>query len=159
MQIQPFEPKHLEAVVSLSLRAWKPVFDSLQNVLNPDVYQEFYPDGWLASQQKAVEDACRSEEMNIWVAVETDETVGFVAVKLHQESKVGEIYMIAVEPDYQQRGIASALTNFAVEKMKEVGMSIAMVETGGDAGHEPARRTYQKAGFDLLPIARYFKKL
>jgi hypothetical protein len=35
-------------------------------------------------------------------------------------------------------------------------MSVAMVETGGDPGHAPARRTYEKAGFGLFPTARYF---
>jgi len=38
-------------------------------------------------------------------------------------------------------------------------MSIAMVETGGDPGHERARHTYEKVGFELFPVARYFKKL
>ena len=67
--------------------------------------------------------------------------------------------MIAVDSDYQQRGIGVALTEFALEQMKAAGMSVAMVETGGDSGHAPARRTYEKLGFELLPIARYFKKL
>ncbi|WP_251958503.1 GNAT family N-acetyltransferase [Nostoc commune] len=43
--------------------------------------------------------------------------------------------------------------------MKAAGMSIAMVENRGDLGHAPARCTYGKLGFGLLPIARYFKKL
>jgi hypothetical protein len=34
-----------------------------------------------------------------------------------------------------------------------------MVETGGDPGHAPARHVYEKTGFTLLPIARYFKAL
>jgi hypothetical protein len=34
-----------------------------------------------------------------------------------------------------------------------------MVETGGDEGHSAARRTYERAGLRVLPIARYFKKL
>lgn len=38
-------------------------------------------------------------------------------------------------------------------------MDIAVVETGGDPGHVPARRTYEAAGFTLLPIARYFQLL
>lgn len=38
-------------------------------------------------------------------------------------------------------------------------MSIAMVETGGDPGHAPAHYVYEKGGFELFPIARYFKKL
>jgi hypothetical protein len=43
--------------------------------------------------------------------------------------------------------------------MKDAGMSIAMVETGGDPGHERARYIYEKVGFELFPVARYFKKL
>jgi len=43
--------------------------------------------------------------------------------------------------------------------MKDAGMSVAMVETGGDPGHERARHTYEKAGFELFPVARHFKKL
>jgi len=38
-------------------------------------------------------------------------------------------------------------------------MSIAMVETGGEPGRARARHTYEKVGFELFPIARYFKKL
>ncbi|MFB2879421.1 hypothetical protein [Floridanema aerugineum] len=55
--------------------------------------------------------------------------------------------------------MGSTLTQFALDWMKGARMSIAMVETGGDPGHAPARRTYEKLGFRLLPIAQYFKKL
>jgi ribosomal protein S18 acetylase RimI-like enzyme len=159
MKIQPYDTSHLEAVIRLSLRAWAPVFDSIQSVMNADVYREFYPDDWRVSQQQAVENACAEENIQTWVAIEDVSTVGFVALRLHPASKMGEIYMIAVDPDYQGRGIGAALTDFALEWMKGAGMSVVMVETGGDSGHAPARRTYEKAGFGLLPIARYFKKL
>lgn len=56
-------------------------------------------------------------------------------------------------------GIGSALIEFALNWMKDAGMSSAMVETAGDPGHTPARHTYKKAGFELFPIAKYFKKL
>ena len=85
--------------------------------------------------------------------------MGFVAVKLHSEDSMGEIYMVAVDPDFQGRGIGSALIEFAPCWMKDARMSIAMVETGGDPGHERARRIYEKVGFELFPVARYFKKL
>lgn len=159
MEIQAFDTKHLDDVIGLSLRAWEPVFDSLQSILNPDVYQEFYPDGWRVSQQQAVAEVCADENIPVWVAIEDEVAVGFVAIRLQAASKMGEIYMIAVDPQCQRRGIASALTDFALERMKEAGMTIAMVETGGDAGHGPARRTYEKTGFNLFPVARYFKKL
>jgi mycothiol synthase len=127
--------------------------------MDADLYQAFYPDNWRISQQKAVEGACAAEDTNVWVALDTGSTVGFVAVKLDSESSMGEIYMVAVDPDYQGRGIGSTLIEFALAWMKDAGMSIAMVETGGDSGHAPARRTYEKLGFGLWSVARYFKKL
>ncbi len=159
MQIEPYSPRHLDSVIRLSLRAWTPVFDSIQNTMNADVYRAFYPNHWRVSQQKAVEDVCAAEDTNVWVAIDARSTVGFVAVKLHSEDRMGEIYMVAVDPDFQGRGIGSALIEFAVDWMKHAGMSIAMVETGGDPGHAAARHTYEKVGFDLWPVARYFKKL
>jgi ribosomal protein S18 acetylase RimI-like enzyme len=102
---------------------------------------------------------CAAEDTKVWVAIDAGTTVGFVAVKFHSAPHMGEISMIAVEPDYQHRGIGTALTAFALDRMRDAGMSVAMLETGDDPGHAPARRTYEKVGFGLLPIARYFKKL
>ncbi len=159
MQIKPYNSHQLDAVIRLSLRAWTPVFDSIQNAMDSDVYEAFYPDNWRVSQQKAVEDVCAKEDTNVWVAIEANSTVAFVAVKIHFDDSMGEIYMVAVDPDFQGRGIGTALIKFALDWMKDAGMSIAMVETGGDEGHAPARHTYEKVGFGLFPVARYFKKL
>jgi GNAT superfamily N-acetyltransferase len=159
MLIEPYSPHQLDAVVRLSLRAWTPVFESIQKAMDADVYRTFYPEDWSVSQQKAVEDVCAAEDTNVWVAIDAGSTVGFVAVKLDSESRMGEIYMVAVDPDFQGHGIGSALIEFALAWMKDAGMSIAMVETGGDPGHAPARRTYEKLGFGLWSVARYFKTL
>jgi ribosomal protein S18 acetylase RimI-like enzyme len=158
LRIEPYADQLRGAVVELSLRAWEPVFASLRSTLDPAIYQALVPD-WRVSQQQAVEGVCAAEDNHVWVALDGAETVGFVAVKLHAEASMGEIYMLAVDPAAQGRGVGTALTDFALAWMQEAGMAIAMVETGGDPGHAPARRTYEKAGFGLLPIARYFKKL
>lgn len=152
------KPHDRDAVVRLSLRAWAPVFESLQQVLNPEVYAVFFPD-WRVSQQQSIEEACADEQMQVWVAIQGALVVGFVAVRLHQKDRMGEIYMIAVDPDAQGHGIGGALTAFALDQMRAAGMQVAMVETGGDPGHGPARRTYEGQGFRLFPAARYFKKL
>ena len=158
MHIQPYNHNQIGAVIRLSLRAWAPVFESIQGVMNPAVYAHFHPDRRV-SQQQAVEDVCAAEDTDVWVAVEGSVIVGFVAVKLHPDNSLGEISMLAVDPDFQRRDIGAALTHFALAWMQEAGMAVARVETGADPGHGPARRTYEKAGFELLPIARYFKKL
>lgn len=156
--IEPYRAEYRDAVVQLALRAWAPVFESLRGVLEPAVYQVLFPD-WRVSQRQAVEAVCEGEEYRVWVALDGGAPVGFVAVKLHPADKVGEAYMIAVDPAAQRRGVASALMNVATDWMREAGMLVAMVATGGDPGHAPARRTYEKLGFGLLPLAQYYKKL
>lgn len=158
MKIHPYLPQYREAVAELSLRAWAPVFDSLGRVLEPAVYRHFFPD-WRDDQRRAVEAVCDSDDYPVWVALEADTIAGFVAVKLDARSRMGEIHMIAVDPAYQRRGIASGLTDFALARMKEAGMAVAMVETGGDPGHAPARAAYETRGFRLFPVARYFRAL
>ncbi len=155
MQIRQFQVSDIEAVVQLSLRAWAPVFASIRVAMHPELYERSYPDGWEASQRQCVEDACR--ETDGWTAVDGGEILGYVAIKTDAESKVGEIYLIAVDPAAQGRGIASQLTEFAVDRMKEAGMEVAMVETGADPGHEAARKTYEKAGFHGWAAVKYFK--
>lgn len=156
MRIRIYEQRDLEAVVRLSLRAWAPVFESLQQAMDPDVFRYFYPD-WRPAQQKAVEDVCADRDAHIWVGEENQSVVAFTAVLLRSPT-FGEVYMIAVDPDVQRRGYATALTGFAVDWMRKQGVLVAMVETGGDPGHAPARRAYEKSGFKLLPVARYLKR-
>ena len=51
--------------------------------------------------------------------------------------------------------MGSALTDFATEHIRSEGMTVAMIETGGDPGHALARATYAKAGFTPLPVVHY----
>lgn len=159
MVIEPFESSRLDAVVALSLRAWEPVFASLEQAMDPAVYRAFYRGDWRAAQRRAVEAVCSDPGVPVWVASEQSRVAGFVALKLHPEDRMGEIYMIAVDPDFQRRGVATRLTSHSVDWFKQAGMSIVMVETGADPGHAPARRTYEASGFRLHPVARYFKGL
>ncbi len=155
--VRPFDERDLDSVTDLSLRAWAPVFASLEAVLGGSgVYSRLYPDGWWAAQRAAVADTCRGA--HVWVADVGGIVAGFVAVRVDRGAGIGEITTLAVDPDYQRRGVGSALTSFALEWIGDSGVAVAMVETGGDPGHAPARRLYERAGFTLLPIARYFKQ-
>ncbi len=158
MEIEPYDDSRLDAVVRLSLRAWEPVFESIEKAMGSDIFREQHPD-WRVTQRSAVESVCSDDDSHVWVAAEGARTVGFVALKLHPGERMGEIHMIAVDPDFQRRGIAAALTRHSLAWLKEAGMTTVVVDTGGDPGHAPARRTYESAGFRLFPIARYFKKL
>ena len=159
LQIRPLGSSEIEDVVRLSLLAWAPVFSSFERVLGPKIYATLYPD-WEKSQSEAVTAVCKdAEKYHVWVAELDRKVVGFVAYELNHKDKIGEVYMLAVHPDYQNRGIGTELNHFALGKLKESGMQLAVVGTGGDPGHAPARRSYEKAGYTALPLVQYYKDL
>ena len=159
LHIRPYSEGDLEAIVELSLLAWEPVFTAWQEILGPKLYPiAIYPD-WRKSQREVVERGCTDESLSTWVAVVDGDTVGFVAYELNEESKIGEVRLLAVHPEYQNHGIGTELNTFALQKLKDGGMELAVVGTGGDEGHAPARRSYEKAGYTGLPLVRYYKDL
>ena len=157
--IREFREADLPAVVEFSLRAWEPVFASLRGLLGDDIFLRLHPD-WRMDQADAVRSSCTSDERDVFVALHDGTPIGFVTVALNAfHERMGVIDIIGVDPLYQRRGVGTRLTEFALEHMRRRGMDIAVVETGGDPGHAPARRAYDAAGFTRLPVARYFRLL
>jgi GNAT superfamily N-acetyltransferase len=148
----------IDDIVRLSLAAWEPVFRSMRSVLGAEIFMLIYPD-WTKSQAEAVESVCTDSRTTVWVAEEDGVITGFIAYELNVETKVGEVHMLAVAPEHQNRGLGTHLNMFALDRMTESGMDLAEVGTGGDPGHAPARRSYEKAGYTALPIVRYYKAL
>ena len=156
--IRAYAERDADAVVALSLRAWAPVFESFETVLGEDIYRRVYPD-WLASQERDVRQTCADHAATTWVAVADGVPAGFVTVVMNPEARSGDIEMVAVDPAHQRKGIGDALIGHAVEWMRGAGATVAGVVTGGDPGHGPARRAYEKAGFTALPLMRYYRAL
>lgn len=159
LKIIPYNSDYLEKVLELTVRAWTPVFPLMRKEIPEYVYDAFYPDGWKARQLADVEATCRDTETDMWLAVNGDKLCGYLGLRTHKEDSMGEIYIIAVDPDFQQQSVGSQLMTFALKWMRGKGLHMAMVETGGDQGHTPSRATYESAGFERFPVARYFRKL
>jgi ribosomal protein S18 acetylase RimI-like enzyme len=159
LNIRPVREDDVEALIRLSLSAWAPVFSSFEQILGHRIYTLIWPD-WKTSQREAVETVCRDHEKTAALVAELDgKVVGYLAYELNAQDGVGDVVLLAVHPDYQNRGIGTELNNAALEKMAAGGMKMARVETGGDPSHAPARRCYEKAGYTALPIVRYHKRL
>jgi len=158
--IRPFEETDLDAIVEFSLRAWEPVFESLRGVLGDSIFARLLRPDWRTVQAEAVRAGCTSVDHDVFVAVSDEVPVGFATVQLNAfHEGMGGVDMIAVDPAYHRRGVATQLMDRAAAHMREQGMDIAVVETGGDPGHGPARAMYEASGYTPLPVVRYLKLL
>lgn len=146
------------AIVDLSIHAWAPVFESFRNVLGSSIFLHIYPE-WKSNQARAVETQVTGENECTSVAEVDSNVVGFVSWSLDRASSTGEVQMLAVHPKFQRRGIGGQLNDLALTRFRTAGMAMAVVGTGGDPGHAPARRSYERAGYTALPIVRYYKSL
>lgn len=141
-------------------RAFEPVFASFRAIMGDELYdlaqrrddeaQSALLSGLLAGNQG----------FEVFVAHRGSEAVGFVALRVNRETLVGEIGLNAVDPAHARRGIGTRMYEFAANRLREEGMKAAVVGTGGDASHAPARRAYRKAGFRVeVPSVWMFRKL
>ncbi len=144
----------------LRAEAFLPVFASFREILGDEIYE-------LA--QKREDDNqnellssmfSRNSEWDLYVVEVSGEIVGFISIQINSETTVGEIGLNAVKPDYAGKGIGTQMYGYGIARMKAAGMRVATVATGGDNSHAPARRAYEKSGFNVqIPSVWYCRTL
>jgi mycothiol synthase len=74
---------------------------------------------------------------------------GFCWTKVHddQEPALGEIYVIAVDPDFAGRGLGRALTVAGLAHLAERGLTVGMLYV--EADNTPAVALYESLGFTV----------
>ena len=127
-QIRPFKQNDIGDLVQLTLLAFDPVFKSFEQILGPKIYPILYPD-WQKSQAEGVEKLSSNKKINLWVAEKDGKVIGFIAYEFYDD-QTAEVQLLAVHPDHQNHGIGTELNTFALQKMKEAGMTLAIVATG-----------------------------
>lgn len=158
--VRPGRDEDVPALVDLSLRAWEPVFASVRDVLGARTFDQLWPD-WRTAQSEVVGRCCRDEDSDLLVAELDEAVVGLVITTRRTEdaAQIGEVDLLAVDPAVQGRGIAGVLLERGLEAIRGYGVDLAVVATGGDAGHAPARAVYERAGFHAFPQVRLYRRL
>lgn len=160
IEIRSLDASDHDAVVELSLRAWAPNYASMKAVLGEELDRRLHGEDWREYQARSVIDTISDPAQHAWAAVSGSQICGFVVAAVVDPTRgLGEITMLAVDPEQQARGVGLALTDHATGWLQAAGMRVAMIGTGGDVGHAVARRLYERAGYALMPMARYFKAL
>lgn len=97
---------------------------------------------------------------NVLVTEEDGVILGFVSYQMSSARKVGTIHYNGVALAARGRGIGTLQVARVLELFREAGMEYACVGTGLNEGHAPARRVYEKNGFEpLINYVMYARKL
>ena len=158
--IRPFEPGDLPALQRIRQAAFEPVFRSFREIVGPEIAAIAFARS-DADQAKLLDDICAAGSVHhVLVVTVREEIVGFASFTIDSDKRTGEIGLNAVNPEYAGRGLGTCLYKHVLARMKELGVALATVGTGGDPSHASARRAYEKAGFGpALPSVHLYKLL
>ncbi|WP_146909762.1 GNAT family N-acetyltransferase [Arenimonas daejeonensis] len=148
LRIRAADVADREALDAVRAAAFAPVFASFRNLLGPELYALAQEKDDQAHGELLAGLMAPDSGWEVYAAECSGQVVGFVSVRLDSGRAMGEIGLNAVAPDHTGRGIGTAMYEFALARMREAGMRVATVGTGGDVSHEPARHAYRKAGFN-----------
>lgn len=153
--IRRLESGDTARILDIAAAAWEPIYDGYREQLGDELFEAFYHDFRERKRRNVQNDI---QEGNCLVALIDEKVVGFASYTM--EGKIGEIKANAVCPQWGGHGIGSMLQNRVLEELRMAGCRFAIVETGLDDAHAPARRAYQKNGFEKsLASVKYFQKL
>jgi GNAT superfamily N-acetyltransferase len=157
--LRPARAEDLDAVCAIARRAWVRIHDSFRERLGEELHQRVAPD-WERAKEAALRRHWELHPDWMWVVTVDDHVEGFFTYSLDHERRIGTIGNNAVDPSFQSGGLGTAMYARVLDLFRDAGMEYAHVRTGLDEGHAPARRAYEKAGFDLsIPDVTYYRKL
>jgi RimJ/RimL family protein N-acetyltransferase len=157
--VRPYRTEDLPTLIAIADAAFAPIWRMYRENLGAELADIEFPNCDTAIGRNVSNHAQHYPD---WMLVyEFDgKPVGFVTFMLKPEKRLGILDDNGVHPDYQGRGFATELHRAALGYMKDHGMRYVRVLTGLDPAHAPARRAYEKAGFDLQkPDVTYYADL
>lgn len=150
----------LKSLEVIRIAAFQPVFESFRRILGDNIYQRAQQKEDLAQSDMLKGMFKPDSEWTVFVLKREEFSVGFVTIRTDADTMVGEIGLNAISPEHAGKGWGTKMYEFALREMKSQGMKVATVATGGDESHAPARRAYEKAGFDVqIPSVWYCREL
>jgi ribosomal protein S18 acetylase RimI-like enzyme len=158
--IRDVRPGDVETLVDIAVAAWEPVNEARRQIMGEELYVALNAD-WRERKARQVRSDCASDGRSmVCVAERGGRVVGFAAYSANAATGVGQLGNNAVRPDARGKGVAGKMYQYVFDRLRERGMRFVHVGTGGDPGHAPARRAYEKAGFDIRdPKVHYYRKL
>ena len=157
--IRAARDEDIERIREIAKQAWAPIYAHFREAMGEDLFAREYPAEPLERKADSVEKHFRDHPELGFVTEIDGAVVGFCTLML-RDTGVGVVGNNAVAPEAQGKGIGSAQYEECLRRMREAGMVFATVHTGLDPSHAPARRAYEKVGFEAIrPHVEYYMKL
>ena len=157
--IRLFQPSDLEPMVVIARKAWKKIFEGFRQQLGDELYTILYGNRLQDKRYQLTEFTAKFPRQ-CYVCERNGKIVGFVTFGLNRETKTGILTNNAADPDSGEKGVGQEMYAAVFERMRQEGMIAVTVSTGLDEGHAPARRAYERAGFEKhLDSVTYCKML
>lgn len=152
-----------DQIDEITIICYTKIYESFVNMVGEEVYKGIYynPDlPWPKSKTIQNHNLFAEHPDWIWVLEEKEDIFGYVSFKLRPEKNYGVIENNGVLPAYAGKGWGKFMYRHVLMFFRAAGLRFALVETGLDDAHIPARQAYEKVGFshqDLITV--YYQDL
>ena len=158
MHVREYRESDLAEVTAIADAAWRPIRKMSREALGDAVSDILNPLGDAVSKGLQVKAQIESGQYGVAVCEHGGKAVGFITWT--KDGPVGEICNNAALPGSGLKGVGQAMYRFVLDVFRKEGIRVVKVTTGLDPAHAPARRAYERAGFEAhLDFTTYYMEL
>jgi ribosomal protein S18 acetylase RimI-like enzyme len=159
MRIRDGRSEDLAALVDLTIEAFRPLFESaLPVALDPVVFAHDHGDWENRYRREVPQLYDPAADRFVVLAEDAGRPLGYVGWQVNADGS-GRLQMVAVHPRERRRGVGTAVCRAALDRLRQRGVSVVHIGTGGDEFHAPARRLYESLGFTGYPVLDYTRAI
>ena len=144
VKIAPCKPEHYADCARIAVQVWEGIHDAYIAYQGKELHDAFSAN-WRASKEREIIE--QQSWPGAFVALMDGKVAGFCGYRI-VNGNLGVLGFNGVDPQYRGNGIAKYLYEACFAHMRQQGLICTRVYTGMDNGHAPARRAYEKAGYD-----------
>lgn len=160
MDIRPYVERDLPRLIEVTIDTFGPFYEANFRPLVGETVFAHQHGAWREDYRAQVP-TLHDPPAHKYVAVAEDEgdLLGYVAWNIEPGRRHGEVEILAVKQQHRRTGTGRMLCEHAFSDMRDRAVEVAVIGTGGDAFHAPARALYSSLGCIELPVAVFFKQL
>jgi ribosomal protein S18 acetylase RimI-like enzyme len=155
MHIRPYRPEEREILKDITARTFEEVS------IDRNIEKQFgllNGTDWAWRKRRHIDGDCDAQPDGILVAEQDGRIVGYITTRFDRDAQVGLIPNLAVEPEFQGRGIGRQLIEAALDLFRRNGLKYAKIETLDQ--NPVGQHLYPRCGFkEVARQVHYFMEL